>query len=282
MDRKTSFDNLWEAAKSFSMDTKLYHTNQSITTIANQASYAIAPDYIEILTDNGEGKKTIKYADSTTFIGWPTWIPYSQLLTNNNTTGITYPNNFSLADSIPKTQITGTALATSADVNGESTLSGAGFANVYPGDSVINTTSGYIGRVVSRVSATSLITAMFDINTTGSPKIGWTLGNTYIVIPQSGYDLVLDPSPSTSGHIITLYYYARPSPVYSDSRSYSFATGYEEALIKYAVWLYKYRDKQPNFGDAMYRFYDAQVRRARTQHRLAAGVKTFQVSFKKD
>ena len=35
-----------------------------------------------------------------------------------------------------------------------------------------------------------------------------------------------------------------------------------DVLVKYAYWLYKYRDSEPNFGDGMYVYFDRQARAA--------------------
>lgn len=278
IDRKTSFDFLYEAAKDFVKETKTVHSSQTITTVANQAAYALNPDFMEVITDDGFDNKVIKYSDGTNTY-WPTWDAYKTIITNNNTTSKTIPDNFTITDAALKAQITGTAGATAASAGGESVLSAASFAGVSAGDDVYNTTSGYMGKVLITPITTSITTAMFDITTPQSPAVGWTITNAYIIQPAPSYQLILDPPPAVSGHTFTVNYLARPVPVYSDYRSYPMATGYEEALLKYAVWLYKYRDSKPNYGDVLYKAYDMQVRKAKGVNKKAVGARGFRVSF---
>lgn len=75
-----------------------------------------------------------------------------------------------------------------------------------------------------------------------------------------GYKLVLDPPPNADGHTITLYYIKTPLKVASASAEYPFPDHICFALVKYAFWLYKYRDSDPNFGDAMFKLWDRQIR----------------------
>jgi hypothetical protein len=85
----------------------------------------------------------------------------------------------------------------------------------------------------------------------------------------------------TGTQTVTVNFQQRPDPVYSDYGSYRFAAGYEEALLKYACWLYKYRDLNPNFADALYRVYDMQLRKARNVQRKAVGANGFKVNYMK-
>ena len=85
----------------------------------------------------------------------------------------------------------------------------------------------------------------------------------------------------TGQQIATVNYLQRPDPVYSDYGSYRFAAGYEEALLKYACWLYKYRDLNPNFGDTLYKVYDMQIRKAKNVQRRAVGAKGFRLNLQK-
>ncbi|MBE3086162.1 MAG: hypothetical protein IMZ64_08095, partial [Bacteroidetes bacterium] len=153
---------------------------------------------------------------------------------------------------------------------------------VFSGDEVFDTINSYLGIVLSRTSATALVTAMFDISNRASEYASWGTSTTYLIQPQPRFKLVLDAPSLTAGHTITVEYLKRPSPVYSDYGTYSFAVGFEEALIKYAIWLYKYRDSKPEYGDALYKFYDMEVRKAKNIWRRATGAVGFRVSFKKD
>jgi hypothetical protein len=156
------------------------------------------------------------------------------------------------------------------------------FLTLFPGDTVVNTTNDYYGVVLQApATATAVTTAMFNPDTRGSAYAGWAKDDTYIVQPAGRYKIFLDPAPSTSGHTVTVTYFAKPYPVYSDYGSYPFATGYEDALIKYAAWLYKTRDSKPAYGDPLYVAYDRQLRKAKNVNRKAVGATGFRVNFMK-
>jgi hypothetical protein len=282
MDKKTSFDFIYEAAKDMAKKLKANHSSQSITTVINTILYPLNPDFMEVLTEDGFNNKIIKYSDGTN----TTWLKraaYGHILHDNNTTSVPIPGRFAVTDYALSSRITGTTTANGVHAGGESILTDslAPFANVKPGDAVMNTTSSYIGVVLSVTSTSALVTAMFNVAATNSAYASWVNGNAYIIQPKARYALILDPPPATSGHIMTVPYICKPAPVYSDYGSYNFATGYEEALIKYAFFLYKYRDTTPNYGDALYKFYDMQVREAKNVHRGATTPKGFKVSFLK-
>jgi hypothetical protein len=73
--------------------------------------------------------------------------------------------------------------------------------------------------------------------------------------------LKLNPPPSTAGHTVTLYYIPTVPPVFSDYGMYRIPLQYINVIIKYAAWLYKYRDREKDFGDSWYKYYDREIRR---------------------
>jgi hypothetical protein len=278
IDVKTTYDLLYEAAKDFSKETHSCHNSQTITTIANQAEYGINPDFLEVLTTDDHGDAVLKYSDGSSS-WWLGWQSYSDFLQNGNDPST--PQNFSITDASLSTRITGTSDTSSSEAGGESYLSDSGtvLTGVYPGDVVMNTTHGYIG--VALASGTTIKTAMFDVTTRGGAYVGWTAGNGYVIQPSARYQLVLDPPPDTSGQTITVPYFAKPLPVYSDYGQYPFATGYEEAMIKYAVWLYKYKDSKPNMGDPLYLVYEKEMRKGKNVNRKAVGGVGFRINYMK-
>lgn len=280
IDKKTSFDFIYEAAKDMAKETKSLHSTQTITTVANQSAYDLNPGFLNILATDGYGNNAIKYSDGT-YTRWLTQKSYDEVLYANNTTSVTYPQNFAIADHANLTRITGSATASGSASGGESTLTDAAatFTSLKAGDAIYNTTQSYIGVVLSVTDSTHIVTAMFDHETTASPYASWTSGDAYIIQPAERYQIIIDPPPSTSGHTATVTYYCTPDPVYSDYGAYPFPSGYNEALLKYAVWLYEYRDKQPDFGNALYVAYDVQIRKANNVNNLATGKKKFSVSF---
>lgn len=278
LDLKTSFDLLYEAAKSFASDTRLLHSTQTITTVATQAKYALNPDFLRVLTVDSNGDEVIPYNNGTD----TTWLSFEQYPTviyddlDDST-----PYRFSITDRPVVTKMTGTATSSGSQAGGESTLADttAAFTTLFAGDSVYNTTQSYIGYVTSVTSGTAVKTAMFNLAAVQSAYAGWTSTDAYTIQPSARYDLVLDPPPDTAGHTIALEYICLPPPVYTDYASYNFASGYEEAILKYAAWLYKYRDLQPRFGDALYQAYELQMRKARSNYRAIRSTKRVRANF---
>jgi hypothetical protein len=129
--------------------------------------------------------------------------------------------------------------------------------NAYPGDSVHNITDGSSGIITEYVSASQVRTVLFD----GTNNY-WTIGDAYVVVPQNRKVLVIDPAPLISGDTITVDYVQTPNPVFSSYRSYRIDSSYEMTLCSYASFLYKYRDRQPQFGDALYKIWETGVRKA--------------------
>jgi len=281
MDKKTSFDFIFEAAKDMNKKLKAKHSSQNFTTTINNISYPLYPDFMEILTEDGYNNKIIKYTTSGGNVTWLRRASYGHILHDNNTTAVPVPTRFAVTDYALASRIAGAITLASTNAGGETSLtdSNANFTLVNPGDAVLNTTQSFIGIVLAKVSTTVLTTAMFNVSKTQSAYADWTLSDAYIIQPQAQYQLIIDPPPANPADTITTAYIQKPAPVYSDYGSYTFAAGYEEALLKYAFWLYKYRDTNPNFGDAFYKFYDSQVREAKNVHRGATTPRGFKVSF---
>lgn len=177
------------------------------------------------------------------------------------TSGQVTPDYFAIRDKQDKmTQVTGTATSAGDASAGECTLtdSAATFITseyVTAGDIVHNTTDGSDGVILSITSDTQLVCSLF-----GGTGNDWDVDDAYVIQPQSRQEIFFDPPPSTAGYIVRVPYLARPAPVYSDYGVYDFRTHNMEAIIKYAAWLYKYRDSEPDFGDKLYLFWDKAVK----------------------
>ncbi|MFH1562852.1 MAG: hypothetical protein ABIF11_05480 [Nitrospirota bacterium] len=193
----------------------------------------------------------------------------------------TMPGSFSIRDKRKLySQITGTATSDGAASGGECTLtdtSGLFLTTDYTnkGDVIYNTGDGSSGVVLSITTTTALKSALF-----GGTNNDWTSTDPYVIQPQGRLELIIDPPPKTAGHIITLEYIARPDPVYSDYGSYKFRDQNMEAIIKYAAWLYKYRDSEPNFGDAFFQWWDRVVRREAANINPHLNQRKWKVNFK--
>jgi hypothetical protein len=261
MDDKTSYDNLNEAAYEFNRRAKFLRATQTITTVADQSTYDLNTDFMELYLRDYEKQPFIKINDGSTdqFIFWR---DYEDIIYSNNTTSEAIPGFFSIInDSTLDTRLSSVTTSAGAASGGECTLNdtAADFSTVNAGDTVHNTTDGSTGVVLSRTSGIALQTALFS-----GTNNDWSDGDSYIIQPQGKLQLVLDAPPANSGYTITIHYVQRPAPVYSDYGAFRLQRQYMDALVKYADWLYKYRDSEPNLGDGMYAYFDRQARAAQS------------------
>jgi hypothetical protein len=260
LDDRTSYDYLYEAACELVSALKLGTASQTITTTATTSLYDLNADYLCLYVKNDFNDYVIKYYDGSGYY-WPSFRDEAFIFQENSTSDSSIPNNFSIVDesTVPVNE-TGTATADGATTNGECTLTDAagGFvvAGVSAGDQIHNTTDLSDGVVLSVTDATHLQVALF-----GGTANDWTSADAYTLIPQTRRQLFLDPPSLTAGHVITIKYVPKPSPVYSDFRTYRVPSHYLPAIVKYAAWLYKYRDREPNFGDAWYKYWEMQLRK---------------------
>jgi len=250
-----AYQLLNEAAIDWTTRTKCIRSTQSITTVASTSAYDLNPDYLGLYLRDSSKNFFIKYYDgtNTSFINQ---IEYSDIVLANSNYQ-TLPSSFAVIDkSTLPTRITGTASANGAASGGECTLTVAAsaFSNVYAGDNVHNTTDGSTGVVLSKTSNLALVTALF--NGTNSD---WSSADAFVIQPQSRKQVILEPPSSTAAHTVTVYYVQKPAPVYSDYGMFRFDGEVSNALVKYAAWLYKYRDKDPNYGDKWYQHYENQI-----------------------
>jgi len=263
---RASYDFIYEAALEFCRRTRVLTKTQTITTVADQAAYDLDADFLMLYLRDPQNRYIVKYTDSSSNDYFLPFRNYEAVEYGNQQTSAYVPSNFSIIDNSTLTsRITGTATSAGAESNGETTLtdSTAPFASVEVGDDIHNTTDGSDGIVLSVTSTSALVTALF-----GGTDNDWDSSDAYVIVPQGRKKLVLDAPPSTAGHTVTIHYVQKPDPVYSSYMTYRFDRQYAPALIKYAAWLYKYRDSEPNTGDSWYRYWDQQCRMAaRTEHK---------------
>lgn len=277
LDTQTTYDYLYEAAKDLVDRTGCLRTTQDITTVADDDEYDLNPDFLRLYAKDSNNDFFITLYDSSDYYTL-TWKDYEDILYDKNTTSIEYPPHFSIIDVSNQSQVTGTATSAGDASAGECTLTDTSgdFSDVNPGAIVHNTTDGSDGVVLSKTSSTVLVTALF-----GGTGNDWDTSDAYVIQPQSRYQLYLDPPPSTADYTITVPYIQQPDPVYSDYGIYRFPDQYKEALVKYACFLYKYRDKEPDFGDTLYLHYERMVGRAAYSINRAQRPTNFKVNFKK-
>ncbi len=277
LDDRSSYEYLYEAAIEFTSRTNATTTTQDITTIAGTLNYSLNADYLKLYLRKEEGDYFAKYNDGTadTFI----LLKEKSKIIFQNSTASSQPDGFYLEDD-PNldSQISSTTTAAGASSGGQATLTdtGSDFSNVSPGDIVHNTSDGSDGYVLSKTSSTVLVTALF-----GGTDNDYTSGDSYVIQPQGRIRLVLIPPPATTGHTVTIYYVKRPDPVFSDYGVYLFQPQHLRALVMYAAFLYKYRDRDPVFGDRYFQFFERHIRQSGHNLNQALRRTGYKVNFKR-
>ncbi|MEA2066549.1 MAG: hypothetical protein U9O65_05565 [Thermotogota bacterium] len=256
LDARTTYDFLYEAAKAWVIASKCLRKTQTITTVADQRAYTLDGDFLGHYLRDDDRDFFIKYNDGSNdyFLDFKT---YQEIIHDNNTDSQSIPDYWGITtDPTLDDQITGTASADGDATGGKArlTVASAKFADVTAGDVVHNTTDASDGIIAKVVSTVALDVCLF-----GGTDNEIDASDTFIIQPRGRLQLVFDPPPSTTSHTVTVYALQSPAPVYSDYDIYPFAYDYAEALAKYAAWLYKYRDKEPDFGNAWYQFFLAQA-----------------------
>ncbi len=262
------------------LNTRINHikNSQSITTVADQTDYTLNADFIRLYRVNRLDRHFIKYNDGTSNY-WPTEKDEDSVILADNTTSQSIPDNFYITDDKTlDSLVTGTATSSGALSAGKTTLTDTAgdFTDVSAGDNIHNTTDGSMGIVISKTSSTVLVTALF-----GGTDNDWDSSDAYVIQPQGRYKIVLDPPPSQASHTVTVFYTQKPVPVYSDYDHLRFPIEYDRAMLSYAAWLYKYRDREPNFGDSFFVAFDNIVRRSAYNTNRAQGRNRVNVDFKR-
>ncbi len=260
-DERTGFDYLYAAARQWTIETECLTATQTITTTASGATYTLNGNYLSMyLKENN--RYFLKYNDGTTdyFLYFK---PYQEVIFDNQTTAVSIPAYFTITDD----PTLDTLISDTADNDGGTALGGkatltmdtAVFTDVTPGDIIHNTTDVSDGVVLSTESTFKILTvALF-----GGTGNDIDSADAFIIQPRKRFLLQFDPKPSTADHTATFYYLRKPKPVYTDYDVYEIAYEYPDALCKYAAWLYKYRDQEPQFGDAFYKYWDMQIKNYR-------------------
>lgn len=241
-----------EAANNYVMKTNSIRSTQSITTVADQAEYTLSPDHLNIYVQE-DGKRYIKYNNGSTNF-FPEFIDHEEIVHRSSSASTAIPSQFTVIDHpAAGSIITGTTTSAGAVTRGECTLtdSGGGLSSASVGDMVHNETdvdsnsNGSYGIVIAVTSDTALLVALF-----GGADADWTSGDSYIVVPQGRLQLILDPPPTTSGHTITVYYNARPTPVFSPFRTFRIQSQFIPEILRDAKALYEFRGGDYQIGGA--------------------------------
>jgi hypothetical protein len=281
LDDRTSYDYIYEAVKEFARRTRTITATQTITTVASTSAYDVNPDFLDLYFRNSFNELVIKYVQASGGTYWPIYRDYDRMTQDGSysTASAPVPTTFSIIDKADtETRLTGTATSTGTLTNGETVLydTSASFTSKLVGSDVHNTTDGSSGVVIGYTSSTEIICVLF-----GGTDNTFTSADAYIIIPKQLKSLVVSPANSVAGDTITLYYIQSPQPVYSPYRNYRIDSQYDMSIVMYAAWLYKYRDRDPNFGDSWYKHWELTCRRAIGDSNKMQSKTNFRVNFMK-
>jgi hypothetical protein len=281
LDVRSSYTYIYEAVREYSRRTKTLTSSQTISTISGVTRYDLPTNFNNLYFRDDRNRLIIKY---TTSSGSDNWLPFRQydaMSEAGNTASVSVPNTFSISDEQTlKSRITGTASIAGAVTLEETTLtdtsSSTKFSNANIGDNVTNITDGSAGVIIEKTSNTALVTVLF-----GGTNNDWTASDSYVIVPQSVKQVILDPPPSNTGDTIYIPYLEEPTPVFSSYRTYRIDDQYELALSFYAAWLYKYKDSKSDEGDKWYKIFDDKIRKATKEANKQLGRNTFRVNLQK-
>ena len=278
IDSKDTYDYLYEAACDLNAKIHTLTATQTVTTVDGTNEYDLNSDFMGLYLKNEDNKYYLKLYDGTSYY-WVEYVDLPTIFYLNNTDEVAYPSRFAISDKQSLTDnVTGTATSDGDETYGLSTLtdSTAPFTNVTVGDMVHNVTDASHGIVVSITSTSAIVVSLFD----GTDN-EWDTDDVYVIVPKGRKILTLDPTPSTSSYYVYVEYLQKPDPVYSSYKTYRFDNSWGPALAKYAAWLYKYRDREPNYGDSWYKYYELQIRRHNADKKKMNNEYKFNVYMKK-
>ena len=277
LDSKTSYDFLYEAALEYNRLTQALNTVQTITTTGTTDQYVLNPDFLCLRLYNDRNELIVEYDTAAGAISFIPFRPYEQIIQALNTDAVDVPTNCSITDGVPVSSLLTSTCTTTSSNTDPAVLTDS--ATTFPGtvvvgDTIHNVTDGSHG-IITEITSTHVLKAALFYGTANT----FTSTNTYKVVPQGRKYLVMDPPTLNAGDTIYVDYVVKPIPVYTSYDSYRFDTSAMFAITKYAAWLYKYRDREPNFGDAFYKFWLAQVSAAVAMTNKAYDRTRFRVNF---
>ena len=284
IDTRTSYDYLYQAACELSRLLQTLTGTQTITTVAGQTTYDINADYYCQYIHDTESKFFVTFDNGSDDDSNMYFRDAAALLGDGITDTRTVLNTYTIMTADLPDRVTGTATESSEAEHGQATLtdSAADFSDIEAGDLVYNVDDESSGVVLAKVSDTALTTALFGGSLRdGDVKNGWWDSDEYYIHPQSRKQMVLGEIPYAAGYEITLNYIKKPAPVYSDIGRYNFDQTFTAALTKYASFLYKFRDAEPNFASNFLAMWEREVRLARAHEDRTLNRKGYRVNFKK-
>lgn len=282
---RNAYDYLWQAAVEFNNRTQILSTSTDITTVADQQSYVLPADFQKLWAKDQFKKFFIKYTNTNSVVSVIYYRHKEEIILGGLTTSVAVPPFFAVTDRTLTTERR-TVSATAGGDNdvsgfeGECVLTDANSTfvtwDVQPGDTIHNTTDESTGYVLSVTDETNLVSALFD-----GTENEWDNADVYTLVHQPRLEIYLEQPTLTADETITVQYVQRPKPVYSDYGTYRFPSQYGPALVRYAAWLMKYRDKEPENGDSWYQYFDRMVNQANMVSRGTFNRRGFSVTMKK-
>lgn len=261
------YEALDMAAGIFCRETRILHSEVSLTTIAGVQRYDLPPDFIDLYMRSTRGRFFIRYADGYNYF-FPLLTPLERIYRDNLITAQEIPNRFAIADkNTTAVAITGTATAAGVAANGrailtDSTRNFLTTHRTWPRDVIYNGTTAAMGYVLSVINATSLFTALFD-GTAGNN--GWTSANTYTIQPSAEKELILEAPAATSGHIMHVSYVCMPTPVFSDFDAWSFPSRTSRAIASGASAIFKMDKTQYTESKALGGYFSDEINRLKIE-----------------
>ncbi len=280
VDTYTSYEYLWDGATKFAERTNFLKNQQSITTVTGQTSYVLNADFLKLYLMDNTNNFILGYTPVGANIQFVQWRQYDDIVYRGQSASTNaIPNWWTVLD-YPTTYsaLSSTATSTGSKVNNTSTLTdtAGNFVNVNPGDRVHNTTDASDGVVLSVTSTTVLVAALFG----GTNNI-FTSGDAYTIQPQGRVQLIVNPAPANSADTMTLYYVQRPAPVFSDLGFYRIPIQHQDAIVSYATWKYKYRDREPVLADHLYQYFEQEIKRVTSVYKSSVNKRDFRVTLKR-
>ena len=264
---RTSYEYVYSAVQDFNLKTHYMTNVQTINVIAGKSEYDLNADFVDMALMDSYNRKFIKCTSggSDTFVFSR---DYASVVMENSSTSSPIPVSYSIVDNSTQDTLEGTASIVS-NGTGESYVYGASLdvTSAQAGDYIHCTTTGNDGVIVvnKAVAPPGYLTAC--IFSDGTPSNGTNTG-AFIIVKQPRFKLVLSPTPSANS-TITVPYIQRPDPVFSPYRAYRLPFNYMLPIVQFAAFLYKYKDRDPNYGDSFFKYYDGFVRKISAEMRRA-------------
>ena len=254
MDEATTYELLNTALREFARRTQLFIKQSSISIVSGTSSYTLPDDFLKFFAKSEDDYvlPSIYYNNNKI-----TYIDYSTYMSYDTSETADIPTNYTLNFTYPDSIISGTATSSATVSNGEVTLTDTGktFTQSLVGGTVHVTHSGvtYNGYVIAYNSSTSLTIATI-------PSTSISSGDTYLISPPPANTITFYPEPSSS-FTLPIYYIPSFPPVYSLYRPIPLPNDMLIPVACFICWLYKYRDREPAYGDKYFAIYETAVRK---------------------